>query len=146
MSGARNCAEALAAKGTMFKHDMASRVDEAREEQIAEQDAWRKLCAYVNTREDFCCRCCGRRVNPHALSMLQKGHHHHIVYRSAGGPDTKENVCLVCADCHDAEHVKKTLRIEGDAEKALAIHKRGSDGRWYLWRQETAPGVFVECD
>jgi hypothetical protein len=148
VSGPRNLSEALEQTGTMFKHVMPSRVEEAREAETAVAAHWRELCAYVNRRDELCCRACGRRVNPHAMSMLQKGHHHHVVYRSAGGQDTKENVCLLCSDCHSAEHVKRALSIEGNAEAApwLAISKRSADGRWYLWRQETGIRQYVEVD
>ncbi len=146
MSAPRNVAESIAAKGTFFKSDMPSRKEEKRAAAIAEDSSWKRLCAYVNHRDELRCRACDRRVNPLAMSMLEKGHHHHVVYASAGGLDAKENVCLLCADCHDAEHVTRKLSIEGDAEKGLAFYKRAADDSWYLWKQETGVRVYVEVD
>ena len=33
---------------------------------------------------------------------------HHIVYRSAGGKDSVNNLIGLCRDCHDCSHFKKT--------------------------------------
>lgn len=123
------------------EHDK-TRTERARDQQVATDGAWRVLCQFVTVRDGYRCRCCGRQCNPQATSLLARGHHHHIVYRSALGEDTKENVCLLCADCHDAEHTKKTLHVEGNAEVALTFYKRGTDGHFYVWRQETGIRVY----
>lgn len=144
MSAPKNCAEAIEQNGTMFKWDMPSRTEEEREADIAKATNWRAVCVKVNEREDYCCRVCHRRCNPSALSMLHKGHHHHIEFRSAQGEDTVENVCLLCADCHDLIHKKKALQIEGNAEEALTFSRRHPETReFYVWRQEVSPGVYA---
>jgi Pyruvate/2-oxoacid:ferredoxin oxidoreductase delta subunit len=104
---------------------------------------WRAVCGLVDIRDSYQCRVCSRRCNPQATSMLQKGHHHHIVYASAGGEDTTQNVCLLCADCHAAEHAHK-IQIEGNADVALAISRRNLEtGEMEVWRQEVSPRVYV---
>jgi hypothetical protein len=123
--------------------DEHSRVEDARARAIADESHWRAVCQHVNQRDGYCCRVCGRRCDPGATTMLDKGHHHHIVLRSAGGLDTPENVVLLDADCHDAVHVKKTLAIEGNAEEALTVRAfNGKTGEWFVHKQEVSRGVW----
>lgn len=135
----------FAAKGSMFKWDTKSRFEVADARESDEEKHWREICAYVTAREKHKCRYCRRRTNPNASTLLGRGHHHHIVYRSAGGEDSKENVCLLCARCHDAEHVKKSLHISGNAEETLTFSLRDEEGAWYISAVETSPGI-VERD
>lgn len=69
----------------------------------------------VTERDQSCCRVCGKFCNPRAVGVLYKAHHHHLIYRSALGPTTVQNVALICAGCHDAEH-RHEIRLSGDAE------------------------------
>jgi 5-methylcytosine-specific restriction endonuclease McrA len=121
-----------------FKHDELSRVDAALEQRKADDQDRRDVYAYVTVRECRRCRVCGKWCNPDATTLLEKGHHHHIVYESAGGPTSKENVCLLCAECHNAEH-KHRISIEGNADASpwltLSKPEKGT-GHWYVWRQE----------
>src|SRR4051812_15876359 len=96
--------------------EFKSRHNAAEIEAKAIAENWQQVKQLVSAREELCCRVCGKRTNPHASTLLGKGHHHHIVYRSDVGGDTVQNVCLLCAGCHDEEHVKKTLHIEGNAQ------------------------------
>ena len=123
------------------KSAMQTRLDRATALQAASEANWREVCAQVNQRDGFCCRCCGRRTNPRGLTLLERGHHHHIVYRSALGEDSTANICLICAECHDEEHVKRTLSIEGNADVALTFSRKDPAGQWYVSRQESSPGV-----
>jgi hypothetical protein len=51
------------------------------------------------------CQQCGKR--PQGAQDYHKGfEYHHIVPRSQGGPDTLENLILLCHDCHNATHRK----------------------------------------
>jgi hypothetical protein len=124
---------------TFFKSQMVSRLDRALEKQRAIDTNWRTVCRLVTAREGGCCRVCGKRCG--GMGLLNASHHHHITYRSAGGADTIENLCLLCAPCHDMVHVKKTLRIEGDAELGLTFWRRNADGVWFVAVQELSPGV-----
>lgn len=127
---------------TFWKSDMTTRVDERlkaeREESAQERDVYKA----VDVRDRKRCRACGRKSNPDAIGLTQRAHHHHVVYRSAGGPTETWNVALVCAGCHDAEHVKRTLKIEGNADEALTFWKKDADGEWYVWRRELGVGRF----
>jgi len=128
---------------SMFKWETPSRLDlqlEAERDDAANQ---RLVYALVSARESCRCRVCDRYCDPHASSMLRKGHHHHIVYLSACGPTTVQNVCLLCAECHNDE-TQHRIRIEGNANEApwLTIWKPdrlglvGPTDDWYVWKQE----------
>jgi hypothetical protein len=122
---------------TFFKHQMVSRLDRALEKQRAVDSNWRTVCRLVNERDGYRCRVYGTPISPSAMAMRDRAHHHHIVFRSAGGGDTVENVVLISAAAHDEVHVKRTLRIEGNAEDRLTLWRMDDDGCWFVWRQET---------
>jgi 5-methylcytosine-specific restriction endonuclease McrA len=82
----------------------------------------REVYAAVDARDGWCCRVCGKFSNVRAVGVLHKGHHHHIVYRSAGGQDETSNLCLLCPRCHDEEHAHR-LRISGDADERDVMGK-----------------------
>lgn len=67
--------------------------------------AYKALCAYVLRRDGWRCRACNYR---NTLSV------HHCLFRSAGGGDTKENLAVICALCHDDIHVNHSLVVVGD--------------------------------
>lgn len=48
--------------------------------------------------------------------MVERGERHHLQYRSKGGGHETANVLLICRTCHDAVHVKGTLKLSGDAD------------------------------
>lgn len=122
------------------KWAMRSRVDEKRERRAEADTNWRKVCAEVTKRDAGHCRVCGRRCDPNALAMLQRGEHHHIVYRSAGGEDTTENVILACKGCHDDEHASR-IRVEGNGDTGIEVWKPNDLG-WYLHVRETGVGLL----
>lgn len=125
---------------TFFKQDMKSRVDEAREKEAAEEAVWRFVCKLVDQRDGKACRCCDKRSDPEATGLLKRGHRHHLVYRSAGGTDTTDNLVTLCADCHNDEH-KNRLRIEGNPDVALIFFRQNDAGSWYVVREEISVRV-----
>ena len=126
---------------SFFKADMPTRVDRATAKAKAADANWRRVCAAVDARDGRACRCCGKRTNANAVGLL-RGHRHHIVYRSAGGADDSRNICTLCPTCHDDEHVKRTLQVEGNADEWLIFtRRRATDGSWHIARLEVAPGV-----
>ena len=94
-----------------------SRVARKLKARAAEATATRTCYAIVNERDAYRCRICQRAGNPHAISLLARLHHHHLIYRSRGGDHVPEAVILICALCHDLVHVQGTLRITGDADE-----------------------------
>ena len=123
-----------------FKHDLPSRFETKLAKQHAAEAQEREVYAAVTQRDQRRCRCCGDYASAQALGTLKQAHHHHIVYRSAGGPTSSANLCLLCARCHSDEHQHR-LKVEGDANCALTFWKRQDNGNWYVWKQEVAPHV-----
>lgn len=106
-----------------------SRVDE-RLEKVSKREAnWRAVCQQVDRRDNYACRACGSRCNPEAVDPLGKGHRHHITFRSKGGQHVTSNAITLCSRCHDAVHVKRTLRIDPTTEY-------GADGPVCFWRTD----------
>lgn len=126
---------------TNFKHEIKTRVDDRIQQERDDDAKERALHKAVDTRDKRKCRACGRRSNPDAVGLTQRGHRHHLTYRSAGGPDESWNVATLCYVCHNDEH-KHRLRVDGNADEALAFWRKDVDGHWYLWRREISVGVF----
>lgn len=62
-----------------------------------------RLCFLVNLRDGLSCRHCGKR--PDGPENYHRGfEYHHRLPRSKGGPDTAENIILLCHDCHQQGH------------------------------------------
>jgi 5-methylcytosine-specific restriction endonuclease McrA len=129
-------------QGTNFKWDRPSRVEAKKAQQLEDEANERTVYRQVDIRDRRRCRACGRKSNAQAMGLLERAHHHHIVYRSAGGPTDTWNIALICALCHDAEHVKRTLKIEGNADTGLMFWKRDEDDVWFIWRREISVGHF----
>lgn len=130
--------------GTNFKQGQPTRYDRKAEKAKAEAEHERQVYAQVNARDRYTCRVCGAAADPKAVGVLNRGHHHHVVYRSAGGPTETWNIALLCARCHNAEH-HHDLDVEGNADVALTMLRKDDAGQWYIVRQELAPHV-VEKD
>ena len=130
---------------TFFKHQMKTRTQEDNEAEVQRAANWANVCRKVNERDDYRCRVCGRRPSLTSLSLRERGHHHHIVYRSRGGMDFTANIVLLCAQCHDLVHIKKALAIEGNADEApwLTMSRRDEDGVWYVSAQECGVRLFA---
>ncbi len=88
-----------------------AKADKRAEEARAIRDCYKA----VDARDKGRCRVCGRRGNPQATTLLDRIHRHHMIFRSRGGQHGPSNVVSLCAECHDAIHVKSTLRVDGDA-------------------------------
>jgi 5-methylcytosine-specific restriction endonuclease McrA len=129
---------------TFFKWDEPSRVEVriARDAEVAAN--WRRVCRLVDQRDGRQCRSCGKRTDPDDVG-LQRGHRHHIQYKSACGPDETWNIVTLCAVCHNEEEHRHRLRIEGNADEALTFWRKDADGAWYVVRRELAVRV-VEKD
>lgn len=128
---------------TNFKHELPSRFDVKKAKADADEKHERDVYGLVDIRDRRCCRVCGKKADPTAVGVLQRAHHHHVIYRSAGGPTDTWNVCLLCAKCHNAEH-KHRIRIEGNADEGLTLWKPEGDylDVWYMWKREIAVGRF----
>ena len=93
-----------------------TRRDEQRARSNAEKAAERECYRLVDLRDGRRCRVCGAAVVPGAVDGRQRAEHHHLTKRSQGGAHTPENVCTLCARCHDEIHVRALLKLSGDAD------------------------------
>jgi hypothetical protein len=59
-------------------------------------------------------------------------HLHHVVYRSAGGPDEEWNCCYLCFSCHRRIHSVR-MRVWGRAGERLVWRIGRGDGKWEYW-------------
>lgn len=133
---------------TFFKHDRPSRFDTKRERATEKAHNWRAVCRQVDVRDGFKCRACHTSVQPDAIDALFRGHRHHLTFRSKGGQDVASNLVLLCARCHDAVHVKRSLRFEWGphgSDGPMETWRHTEDAGWFLASRETAIGQ-VEKD
>ena len=96
------------------------------------KNGYKKICELVDERDGSCVIC----------GSTYGIHHHHIVFRSALGSDTLENLVCVCWKCHDRhchgveekkwrEHLKEYIQSLSDwkdthKEIAEEIYKRNA--------------------
>lgn len=128
------------APGAFLKSEMPSRVAKKQQRQAEDRAAWAAVCKQVDKRDQGRCRVCQRRCDPNATAMLDRAHRHHIIYRSAGGPDADWNVVTLCAGCHDAQH-RGQIDVRGSATGGIEIWHQDDRG-WFLWRREQMPFVY----
>jgi hypothetical protein len=76
----------------------------------------REAYRLVDIRDGRKCRACGSK---------QDLEHHHIRGRQVKDAETTGNICLLCGDCHDLRHVKRTLVITGNANQLLTFELGG---------------------
>jgi hypothetical protein len=129
------------ARRTFFKHDLPSRFEMKKASKIEAVAHERAVYRQVDARDHRRCRACGKHSDPDALGLLERGHRHHIVYRSAGGPTESCNLVTLCAEHHSEEHQHR-LRIDGSADDGLTFYRKADDGTWYVWRHEFSVGLF----
>ena len=78
--------------------------------------AYARLCAEVDARDEGLCRVCCAWVG-------QRGHHHHIVFRSRGGGDSVDNLITVCPECHAAIHARRVGLCGTARQLTITYHK-----------------------
>ena len=101
-------------------------LDEKVAKRAAKEANWRAVCRQVDKRDNYRCRACAVSCNTDGIDPLDRGHRHHLEFRSKGGQDVASNLITLCARCHDALHRKRTLRIEAG--------RHGADGAVTIWR------------
>jgi hypothetical protein len=86
----------------------------------------RLVYASVDARDKYRCRVC---LEYRGLEI----HRHHIVYRSAGGETTTQNVISLCANCHLVGVHQGRIKISGNADERVVIRCRATDSTWAIW-------------
>lgn len=101
-----------------------SRFSAKQQKRAEEAKQVRECYRLVDLRDRRICRVCGKPSRLDAVGLLERGHRHHLHYRSRGGVDASENVVTLCAGCHDQIHTQATLRLEGDADQRDPLTNR----------------------
>jgi 5-methylcytosine-specific restriction endonuclease McrA len=120
---------------------MPSRIEARRDRKAAKDTEWRAVCRLVDARDKGRCRVCGYRCDPDAMDLLRRAHRHHITYRSAGGPDSTQNLILLCPRCHELEH-RHVLDVRGDGDAGIEVWRNDEAAGWYLSQREIAVGHY----
>lgn len=113
-------------KPTRLARDVAkhqkrtTRAAEKKAEAARAAKLWSATSALVKLRDKGQCRVC-RIFTEKSGDPRFIGQAHHIVYRSAGGGSTLENLAWLCGSCHDAEH---THRIDISGTSADLVVRR----------------------
>ena len=72
--------------------------------------------AFILTRDNYTCQHCKGKKKDSKLEV------HHIIFRSDGGSDDKDNLITLCSSCHyDLHHNKIKLKLTGK-KKTLLKH------------------------
>lgn len=107
----------------------AAREKAKRERDLAEARVWTAISMQVCARDRQTCRVCFRLTLPYGVTTgdpRKFGQSHHIVYRSAGGPDTLDNLVWICNACSSKEHDEHRYVITGTAD-LLSITERNPE-------------------
>jgi hypothetical protein len=68
---------------------------------------YQNLKQYVLHRDGYTCQCCKKNSKNNIEMQV-----HHIIFRSNGGTDTKNNLITLCKPCRDKLHKKKDSQKE----------------------------------
>ena len=113
---------------TFFKHEMPTRAQAKAKRDHAVAVEQQRVYRLVERRDQFRCRACTRRVTRTPEMVPGQLHHHHVIFRSAGGGDTSHNVATICRLCHDDCHAGK-LTMRGSADGRLTFWREGKKWR-----------------
>jgi len=126
----------LRARGSQFKQDEPSRVDEQIAREAEDARLLRLWDGEIDTRDRRQCRACSRKSDPNVIGLTTRGHRAHIVYASAGGSYEPSNRITLCSRCHNDEH-KNRLRFSQDG-----VGTFDANGPMEFWRKDKATGTF----
>jgi hypothetical protein len=104
---------------SLVKPSKLDRVLARRDEKRDAEKLERIVNAEVDARDKKQCRCCERKADSNASTLLERLHRHHIVYRSALGEESAANKVSLCAWCHAAEHAGQLKIIGTNANERL---------------------------
>ncbi len=84
-----------------------------------------KLLGEIHSVRPYCQRCSAQATSTHRLGRLQVAH---ILSRGRRGPDTFENVFILCHDCHMiADHDRGELTLDDKREIKAADERRRAE-------------------
>ena len=80
---------------------------------------FQNLKQYVLKRDSYTCQSCKKNTKKNV-----ELHVHHIIFKSNGGTDTKNNLIILCKQCHDQLHKKKNAQGISTKLTAKANHTK----------------------
>ncbi|MBX0296678.1 HNH endonuclease [Haloarcula nitratireducens] len=111
---------------------------------------WDRIASDVRKRDDWTCQRCGIKSGPHADDDGRVLDVHHIVWKSRGGSDNKQNLVTLCRPCHGVQHPENenfdrhrhraALYPEDDANEQVAFINSAKESETidaYLSRQSS---------
>lgn len=84
--------------------------------QRGEMYGYQNLKQYILNRDGYACNCCKKGSKQNVELQV-----HHIIFRSNGGTDTKNNLITLCKPCHDKLHGRKDGQKESMKLKTKVI-------------------------
>lgn len=98
-----------------------------RAEQDGKREKWAAIALAAYNRDNGCSRASGRHLKFRNGSPFTIADPHHIIWKSAGGPDELWNVCTLDRSEHDRVHMrgnyKTRLEVEGNANETLTFRE-----------------------
>jgi len=86
----------------------------------------------VDARDGGRCRCCRGWVTEYGTrSMGSWRERHHINGRGKLHLEVAANIITLCKQCHDWRHVRRTLRMSGDANVIGGVKFWTKEREWY---------------
>lgn len=101
----------------------------AKRDKLAQALANRALRFDVFTRDKGRCRAFGTSLYFEHPDPTQVGHCHHVVFRSAGGADTLDNLIYVSWAAHAMIHGAHTLEVTGHGNSLIHFVQKDNKGR-----------------
>jgi len=80
---------------------------------------YQNLKQFILKRDNYTCQSCKKRTKKNI-----ELHVHHIVFKSNGGTDTKNNLITLCKICHDKLHQKKNAQTNSKNLRAKAVNTK----------------------
>ena len=80
---------------------------------------FQNLKQYVLGRDGYLCQLCKEKTK-----SSTELHVHHIIFRSNGGTNTKNNLITLCKPCHDKLHKKKDAQEYSKKLKPRLVHTK----------------------
>ena len=82
----------------------------------AAERGWEAVKAFIAKRDKYRCRLCGKGCR-YGDPIATRADAHHIIFKSAGGPDESWNLVYLCRGCHDLVHVVRRFFLSGNADE-----------------------------
>lgn len=131
----------LMSKAARWKRRQDKQRDKAklrRKEKLEAIAAFNKLRQEAYERDGGRCRVLGTPLKLHSENPFDVAHAHHIVYRSAGGPDTLDNLLTVSLEAHKLEH-NHDINIEGNGNGLVTVTQFHKETRRVVKQWDSLP-------